>query len=80
LGEELTAVVLESLLTTCGAAESSPLLAAKVVSPLYEAVMVWLPTANAVVLKVALAALRATPEASVVAPSRKFTVPVGVPA
>jgi hypothetical protein len=46
---------------------------------LYDAVMLWLPTASVLLLNVALPAESAGLP-SVVAPSLKVTVPVGVPA
>jgi hypothetical protein len=67
--------------TTCGAALSLPLLFCQPVAPVNEAVIVWLPTARVVVLNAACPLpFTATFEASVVAPSVKVTVPVGMPA
>lgn len=48
--------------------------------PLKVAVIEWLPEASVLVAKVALPAVTATFEASVVAPSVNVTEPVGVPA
>jgi hypothetical protein len=50
------------------------------VSPLYVAVIVWLATVSALVVKVALPEVMATVAAKVTVPSLKVTVPVGVPA
>src|SRR4029077_4124054 len=55
-------------------------LAAKFVSPSYEAVRLWLPDDSDEVLNIALPALLRVPVPKTVAPSRKVTVPVGVPA
>src|SRR5688572_19009782 len=71
-----------ALLTTCGLPVREPVLELKSVLPLYCAVIVWLPTASADVVHVATPAARATlaQPATEPAPSRKLTVPVGVPA
>ena len=53
--------------------------AAKFVSPPYCAVMLWLPVASELVAYVATPEPLRVPEPSLVAPSRKVTVPVGVP-
>src|SRR6266702_1235538 len=81
LAELASVVVLVALLTTCAKVVLvEPLLVA---SPLYAAVMLWLPTARLAVVQVAvrilpmpLSAAAAQP-AIEVAPSLKFTVPVG---
>jgi len=54
-------------------------LAVKLPSPLYVAVMVWLPTERAEVLNVVFPLLCRVPLPSVVDPSLNVTVPVGVP-
>jgi len=54
-------------------------LAVKLPSPLYVAVMVWLPTERAEVLNVAFPLICRVPLPSVVDPSLNVTVPVGVP-
>ena len=51
----------------------------KFVSPAYTAVRLWLPEASDDVLKVAVAAPFSVAVPSVVVPSKKVTVPVGVP-
>jgi hypothetical protein len=51
----------------------------KLLSPLYSAVMVWVPTVSDDMLKLALPLLRET-VLRMVEPSLKLTVPVGVPA
>ena len=79
LGDEATATVLEATLTCCGADESSPMLVWKLPSPEYEAVIVWLPTASAVVLNVATPPASSTLDTSVVLPSVKLIDPVGMP-
>src|SRR6202012_2817435 len=56
-----------------------PLLVLNPPVPVKDAVMVCVATASEVVVNVALPAVTATPEASVVAPSVKVTEPVGVP-
>ena len=75
--EEPSAMATFALLTVCD--NAAEVLALKLVSPLYTAVMEWVVTDNDEVAKVA------TPPvivlvASVVPPSLKVTVPVGVPA
>src|SRR5207247_204946 len=60
--DEVTAVVVSLLLTTCGFPLSDPVLPVKFASPAYAALMVWLPKANDEVVKVA------TPLASVPVP------------
>ena len=60
------------------ASESVPLVAAlKLASPLYTAVMAWLPAASEVVLRAATP-LDRVPWPSGIVPSRKLTVPVGL--
>ena len=77
MSDEPSAIEIFALFTTCETA--AEVLALKLVSPLYTAVMEWVVTDNDEVAKVA------TPPvivlvASVVPPSLKVTVPVGVPA
>lgn len=80
LAEELMVVVVASLFTTWGEAESLPLLLPHPVPPVKEAVMVLEPTASADVLKAAWPELStATFEASTVLPSVNVTVPTGTP-
>ena len=79
LGDELTVVVLLSLFTTCGEAESVPEPLWKLPSPPYAAVIVWLPTASDEIVNVACPEDMATVDANVTVPSVKVTVPVGVP-
>jgi hypothetical protein len=74
--ESLRAVVVTAWPTVSVAV---PLLVVKLVSPPYEAVIVSLPTDRVVVLNVATPPL-SVPVPSVVLPSVKVTVPVGVPA
>jgi hypothetical protein len=79
--EEVTAVVVvasASAFTTCETADE--VLVAKVPSPLYLAVMECVPCVSAVVERVAMPPLIATGAPSCVAPSKKLTVPVSVPA
>ena len=52
----------------------------KLASPKYCAEMLWVPTGNVLVVKVAAACAFSVPLPKVVTPSRKFTLPVGVPA
>src|SRR5262249_50021930 len=79
-GEELTAVTVP-FETTCGLAESLPLLESQPVAPLNVAVMVCLPTASVLVLNKAIPdASTGTFAASVTAPSVNVTVPAGTPA
>ena len=79
LGDELTVVVLLSLFTTCGEAESVPEPLWKLPSPPYAAVIVWLPTASDEIVNVACPEDMATLAARVAVPSLKVTVPVAVP-
>jgi hypothetical protein len=74
----LTAAWLLSRVTTCGAAESLPLLATKFVSPLYLAVIVCLPTESFVVKRMAWPPFTFKLDMEK-APSKKVTVPVGIP-
>jgi hypothetical protein len=55
-------------------------LPAKLASPVYTAVIEWLPVASALVVNVAAAEAFNAPVPSVVAPSLNVTLPVGVPA
>ena len=75
---ELTnaAVVAASVMVSVTAAE---VLLAKFALPLYLAVMGCAPAVSIDVVKVATSLLFSVPVPSVVAPSRKATVPVGVP-
>jgi hypothetical protein len=75
--EEVTVVVVDPPVTTCESAVLT--LLAKPPVPLKVATIECVPTARAVVAKVALPAETATFDANVVAPSVKVTVPVGVP-
>jgi hypothetical protein len=80
LAEELTAVVVADLFTTWGEALSLPLLLAHPVPPVKVAVMVWLPAANADVLKAAWPEpSTGTFEVRTLLPSVKVTVPTGTP-
>ena len=64
--------------TTCGLPVSDPLLLLKLLSPLYVAVMVWLPTASVEAETVTTPPL-SVPVPIVLPPSRNVTVPVAVP-
>jgi len=69
--------VLVAIRTICAVV---PLLFCQPFAPVNEAVIVWLPDARAVVLKLAIPLpFTATLDAKVVAPSVKFTEPVGTP-
>ena len=57
---------------------AAEVLVVKLVSPPYTAVMLWSPTASAEVVKLAVPLVR-VPVPSVVSPSMKVTLPVGVP-
>jgi hypothetical protein len=57
---------------------AADVLAAKLVSPEYFAVIEWVPTAKEDVLSVACAFAPSTPVPMCVVPSRKATLPVGV--
>ena len=75
-----TTSVLEAALPTVWV--TVPLLAWKLPSPTYDAVMVWLPTDKVVVLKLAVVApplVVRVPWPTLVAPSENVTTPVGVP-
>ncbi len=74
----IVAVVL-ALLTVC--VKLGEVLPVKLVSPLYTAVIVWLPTVSALVEHCAVPPDKATAlqPAIVAAPSLNWTVPVGVP-
>src|SRR5205085_1089731 len=54
-------------------------LLAKTASPLYTAVMVWVPRVSAALVTVACPLLPTAPVPSVELPSKNVTVPVGVP-
>src|SRR5712692_1068280 len=75
--DDATAVEELALLTVWVSVWLLPL---KLPSPLYVAVMVWLPTVRLEVAQVALAPARATALQIVLAPSWKVTLPVGEPA
>src|ERR1051325_1800550 len=75
--EDTTAVVVLSLLTTWLRAEE--VLVLKLLSAPYTAVMEWVATLKAVVLKVVVPPLK-VPVPNVAAPSLNVTVPLGVPA
>ncbi len=78
LADELTAVEVEALFTTCAAA--FPLLFAHPVAPVKAAEIVWLATLSAVVLNDAWPEpSTGTLDAKTVAPSEKVTVPTGTP-
>src|SRR5579864_2819312 len=80
LADELTVVVVASLLTTWGEALSLPLLLLQPVAPVKVAVMVLLPTARAEVLKAAWPEpSTAMFEARTVLPWVNVTVPTGMP-
>ncbi len=80
LAEELNVVVVPSLFTTWGEAESLPLLFPQPVPPVKVAVMMLLPTASAEVLKAAWPEpFTATFEARTLLPWVKVTVPTGTP-
>jgi hypothetical protein len=68
--------LLLSCVTVCES--TADILVVKFVSPAYTAEMAWLPSARALVLKLALPPLNAT-SPRVLAPSLNVTVPVGVP-
>ena len=79
--EDARAVVVPSLFTSCGDPESLPLLFAHPVLPVKLAVITCEPAASVAVLNEACpVASRRTADASTVAPSRNFTVPLGIPA
>ena len=76
--DEVIVVVVFGLLTTWGFPFNDPGLPLKLASPLYEVVIVWLPTVSVEVVKVATPPPRGA--VPIVLPaSRKVTVPVGVP-
>jgi len=77
LVEEVIDVIVPSLLTVCVNADD--VLVAKLASPPYTAVMLWLPLERVEVENVATPAPFSVPMPSVVAPSLKVTVPVGLP-
>src|SRR5712691_5230836 len=80
LAEDVSAVLVLALLTTCDTAEL--VLVMKLVSPPYTAVVLCVPTLRADVAHVATPAASACAPQPVIelAPSLKFTLPVGVPA
>ena len=63
-------------LIICDTADDVPVM--KLVSPLYVAIILWLPTVNADVLNVVWPELR-VPVPNMAVPSLNVTVPVGVP-
>jgi hypothetical protein len=71
-----TAVVAAGVMVCVTAGE---LLAVKLESPLYAAVMECVPTVSIEIVKVAVLPAFSVPVPSVVLPSRKLTLPVGVP-
>ena len=77
LADDATAVVVDTsaAFTTCDKADD--VLAAKPVSPPYNAVIVCVPCVSAAVANVAFPVASSAPVPSVVAPSRNVTVPVG---
>ena len=75
LSEDVTAVVV----VPCTDCDTEPLLLAKPPVPVKAAVIVCVATDKVLLVNVALPAVTATPDANVVAPSVKVTVPVGVP-
>jgi hypothetical protein len=77
-GDDVNAVVVFPWLTTCGVPVSEPEAVVKLVSPPYEAVMVWPPTESDELENVATP-LVSVPAPMEVPPSKKVTVPVGVP-
>src|ERR1043166_6171521 len=76
LGDETSVVVESALLTVC--VTTADVFVMKLLSPRYSTLMAWLLTLSEGVANVAMPALSAL-VASVVAPSRKMTLPVGVP-
>ena len=74
--EEPTTVAVAAVFTVCASAEE--VLALKLPLPPYAAVMEWLATLSADVVKVAVPAVNVLAP-NVVAPSLKVTVPIGVP-
>lgn len=73
--EDVTTVVV----VPCTDCETEPLLFVNPPVPVKDAVIACVATESELVVKVALPAVTATPEASVVDPSVKVTLPVGVP-
>ena len=78
--DELSVVVVLAWLTVCVKGLLLLSLAVKFVSPGYDAVIVWLPTPKAEVVKVATPLAFTVPVPRVAVPSMKLTVPVGTPA
>src|SRR5207302_446679 len=76
LAEAVTVALLLAWLTTCGSV--ADVLRAELVSPPKTAVIVWLPTDRVEIVNVATPVKFSVPVPSVVLPSRKETVPVGV--
>jgi len=76
LSDELSVVVVAAWLTVWASAVE--LAKAKAASPPYLAVMVWDPTLSPVLVNVATPLAFSVPVPSVVLPSKKVTVPVGV--
>jgi hypothetical protein len=80
VGEAVTVVLVAALFTDCC---SVPLLPWKVLSPVYEAVIVWLPVLSVDVVKLAVRmppVVLSIPWPRLVPLSEKITTPVGVPA
>ena len=77
LSDEVTELVVPSLLTVCVKAEE--VLGLKLALPLYVAVMEWEATASVEVLRVAWPAPSKVEVPNVEAPSLNVTVPVGTP-
>src|SRR5262249_19235516 len=77
LSEEVSAVVVVPL-TVC--VRAADVLAAKLASPLYTAVIEWLPRVSVAVANVAVPEALSVTALSVVAPSLNVTLPVAVPA
>src|SRR5262245_29092944 len=77
LTEEATEVVVDAWLTVC--VRLLELLAAKLALPLKLPLIVWLPTASALVVYMALPVASRATMVRVVAPCLSVTVPVGIP-
>src|SRR5437870_12807149 len=78
LTEDMTSVLVLALPTVC---VSVPLLLWKLLSPAYEALIVWLPTTRLEVVKLAVVAppeVLSVPCPMLVAPSDKITAAVGI--
>jgi hypothetical protein len=76
--EEATVVAVDALFTV--SLDAADVLVLKLLSPPYTAVIEWVPTASRAVVNVAWRAAFTVPVPRVVVPSKKVTVPVGVPA